>query len=120
MPAATWPTHDVCPAIAGGGSATSRTGVEDRTAWPLSGSIIVHVLLVAILIAIPQKRWAQSQPEKILVQILTPQQFQAATEPAVLQTKAETHNRSTPFRRRTVLPAARHHCLSRRNRKGQV
>ncbi len=90
MPAATWPTHDVCPAIAGGGRATAKTGRDDRTPWPLSGSIIVHVLLVAILISIPQKRWAQSQPEKILVQILTPQQFEAATEPAVLQTDAET------------------------------
>ncbi len=60
--------------------AAAGSGHAGPTApWTLPSSLLLHILLFGIVIAMPQQRWVRPQQEKILVRILTPQQYRAAT-----------------------------------------
>lgn len=69
-------------------------GPANRT-WGISASIILHTLLVAMLTLMPApKRPRRLQEERVSVDILTPEQFEAATNPQpapdMLKTPAAT------------------------------
>lgn len=58
--------------------------------WSFSASLGFHVLIgLALLLAVTPRRQVPSSQDSVTVDVLTPQQFEAASRPPVAETRAE-------------------------------
>lgn len=99
VPAALGSIHDV-----------SDLRREGARGWAAPSSLLFHVLLVGLLIALPPKRWARPPPqEKILVEVLNPVQYRAlieASAPKTAENQPELRVPRVSSDRFKTLPAA--------------
>jgi hypothetical protein len=65
--------------------------------WSFSASLAIHILIgLALLLAVTPRRQGSSSQDSVTVDVLTQQQFEAASRPPVTKTRAEPVSEASP------------------------